>query len=88
MSLILEKMYSLSNHRNFLDEQTNLNDRKYSYEIWQMLQGDVYESCPLANLIRIIFCLLGCHDFGLIEECLATFMPENFSLKKLVLTEK
>lgn len=40
-----------------------------------MLQGDMYESCPLANLIKIIFCLLGCHDFAIIEECLTMFMP-------------
>lgn len=59
---------------NFIDEQSNINGRKYLYEIWQMLQGDVYESCPLANLIKIIFCLLGCHDFQTVEACLAMVM--------------
>lgn len=81
MSQILEKM-------NFIDEQTNINDRKYLFEIWQMLQGDLYESCPLTNLIKIIFCLLGCHDFNIIEECLALAIEEKPSNKKLVLTEK
>lgn len=66
----------------------NLNDRKYSYEIWQMLQGDIYETCPLGNFVRVVFCLLGCHDFGVVEECLALVMPEGGTARKLVLTEK
>lgn len=51
-----------------------------------MLQGDIYESCPLTNLIKIIFCLLGCHDFNIVEECLSQFMCETSSAKRLVLS--
>lgn len=48
----------------------------------------MYESCPLANLVRIVFALLGCHDFGVIEECLGVVMPEGCASRRLVLTEK
>ena len=38
-----------------------MENRKYLFEIWQVLQGDIYETVPLINLIKLIFCLLGCH---------------------------
>lgn len=51
-----------------------------------MLQGDLYESCPLANLIKIIFCLLGCHDSDIVNEYLVLTLVEGTNKKKLVLT--
>lgn len=61
--------------RNFIEESKN-KDRKYSYEIWQMLQGDVYEYCGLANLIRVLFCLLGCWDADEAEQAIKGLVGE------------
>lgn len=69
-----------------------MESRKYVSEIWQMLQGDIYETVPLVNLIKIILCLLGCHEKGIIDYCLKSFMAslpnsEN-SMRILVISDK
>lgn len=54
-----------------------MKDRRHLSDIWQMLQGDIYETVPLSNLIKIIFALLGCHDCAMIEASLKHYLPEE-----------
>ena len=59
-----------------------------------MLQGDTYDFVSLTSLIKVIFCLLGCHDTKIIENCLKIFVPfgtgtlQESEARKLVISEK
>ena len=79
MGQVFHKMYFFILLRNFidLDETEQMGSRRnHLSEIWQMLQGDVYEKVHLNSLVKVVFSLLGCHDCLIIDAHLKAALPD------------
>lgn len=68
MNLFLEKMYVFELFRNFLANSTNI--RRLVYEIWNMLQGEIFKEVSALSVMKIVYAIMGCHNVLAVNKCI------------------
>jgi len=54
--------------RNFVT--SNNSSRKHLFEIWNMLQGEIYQEVSALSVMKIVYAIMGCHNVSLVNKCL------------------
>jgi hypothetical protein len=66
MNLFFEKI-------NFIPKESSDNSRKILYEIWNMLQGEIFKEVSSLSIMKLVYAIMGCHNVTLVNKCIQDF---------------
>lgn len=54
-----------------MPRETPVNSRKLLYEIWNTLQGEIFQEVSALSIMKIVYAIMGCHNVAAVNRCVS-----------------
>lgn len=54
-----------------MPKEASDNARNALFEIWNMLQGEIFKEVSALSVMKVVFAILGCHNVDFVSKCIA-----------------
>lgn len=54
-----------------MPKEASDNTRKILFQIWNMLQGEIFQEVSALSVMKIIYAIMGCHNTDAVNKCIA-----------------